>query len=144
MCVKMSFHDRLICFADFVGMTLLAVLFLLPLPNCFLRVCLPTLFADVLKLFLTLTTSAIVGTAVSNKSAPTHSAAGTIYLRQNGIAVLSITCVSPSKLSTKTSIERNLYLYWSNHPLTFFRSELNVGSFFEHPNKTSGTDRYKG
>ena len=94
MFVKMSLRDRLICFADFVGMTLLSVLFLLPLPNCFLRVCLPTLFAAVLIFFLPLTTSAISGTANSNKSAPTRFAAGTIYLRKNGIAVLPITCAS--------------------------------------------------
>ena len=36
----MSVRDRLICFGDFVGMTLLAVLFLLPLPNYFVKVCL--------------------------------------------------------------------------------------------------------
>ena len=93
MFVKMSLRDRLICFADFVGMTLLAVLFLLPLPNCFLKVCFPTLFAAVLK-FLPLTTSAISGTANSYKSAPTPLAAGTIYLSKNGIAVLPITCAS--------------------------------------------------
>ena len=90
----MSLRDRLICFADFVEMTLLADLFLLPLPNYFLRVCLPTLFAAVLKLFLPLTTSGISGTANSNKSAPMRFAAGTIYLRKNGIAVLPITCAS--------------------------------------------------
>ena len=34
MFVKMSLHHRLTCFADFVGMILLAVLFLLPSLNC--------------------------------------------------------------------------------------------------------------
>ena len=91
---KMSLRDRLDCLVDFVGMTLLVVLFLLPPPNCFFRVCFPTLFAAVLKFFLPLTTSAISGTANSNKSAPTRFAAGTIYLRKNGIAVLPITCAS--------------------------------------------------
>ena len=101
MFVTMSLRDRLICFADFVGMTLLALFFLLPpvllqlpSPNCFLRVCLPTLFAAVLKFFLPLTTSATSDTANSNKSAPTRFAAGTINLRKNGIAVLPITCAS--------------------------------------------------
>ena len=101
MFVKMPLRDRLICFADFVGMTLLALRFLLPpvqlrlpSPNCFLRVCLPTLFAAVSKFFLPLRTSAISGTAISNKSAPTRFAAGTIYLRKNGIAVLPITFAS--------------------------------------------------
>ena len=67
------------CFADFVGRTLLACLpyassfpliapfrFLPPLPNCFVRVCLPTLFAAVLKIFLPLRTYAIFGAANSN------------------------------------------------------------------------------
>ena len=87
---KMSLLHRLICFADFSRMALLAcrtnmapVLFLLPLPNCFFRVCLPTLFAAVLKFFLPLTTSAFFAAANSNMSAPTRFAAGTIYLRKN-------------------------------------------------------------
>ena len=115
----MSLRDRLDCLVNFAGMILLAVLFLLPClpyanslppsahfcllrvrlrlpspsPKCFFRVCFPTHFAAVLKIFLPLTTSAIAGTANSNKSAPTRFAAGTIYLRKNGIAVLRITCV---------------------------------------------------
>ena len=94
MFAKMSLRERLICSADFVGMTLLALCFLLPLPNRFFKVCLPTLFAAVLKFFLPLITSATSGTANSNKSAPTHSAAGTIFLRKNGIAVLPTSCAS--------------------------------------------------
>ena len=98
MFVEMSLRDRLI-FADFVGMILLELRFLLlpvllrlPSPNFSLRVCLPTLFAAVLKFFLPLTTFAISGTANSNKSAPTRFAAGTLYLRKNGIAVLPVNC----------------------------------------------------
>ena len=155
MFVKMSLRDRLICFADFVGMTLLALLFLLPpvllrlrSPNSFLRVCLPTFFAAVLIFFLPLTTSAISGTANSNKSAPTRFAPGTIYLRKNWIAVLPKTCASApnptSRLSTNISIVWNLYFFWSNHLVTSFRLEMNVGGFSEHQNKTSDTDRYKG
>ena len=96
MFVKMSHRDRLDCLVDFVGMILLCLLppLLLPLPNCFLRVCFPTLFAAVLKFFLPLTTYAISGTANSIKSAPTRFAAGTVYLRKDGIAVLPITCAS--------------------------------------------------
>ena len=97
----MYLRDRLIRFADFVGMTLLACrtpmapfLFLLPLPNYFLKVYLPTLLAAVLKYFLPLTTSAISGTANSSQSAPTRFAAGTIFLRKKGIAVLPISCAS--------------------------------------------------
>ena len=106
MFAKMSPRDRQVCFADFIGMNLLACrtpmapfLFLpppvrlrLPSPNCFLRVCLPTLFAAALKFFLPLTTSPISGTANSNKSAPTRFASGAIYLRKKGIAILPITC----------------------------------------------------
>ena len=72
----MSLRDRLVCFADFVGITLVALFFLLPLPNCFLRVCLPTLSAAVLKFFLPLTTFAISGTANLNKTGRTPCAAG--------------------------------------------------------------------
>ena len=123
----MSLRHRLICFADFVGNTPLACLpysstlppmapflFLLQLPNCLLRVCLPTLFAAVLKVFLPLATSANSGSANSNQSAPTRFGAETIFLRKIGIAVLPITCASspnpyiPS--ATNTSIEGNLYL----------------------------------
>ena len=100
--------DRMVCFADFVGINLLACrtpmapfLFLLPAlrlrlpsPNGFLRVCLPTLFAAVLKFFLPLTTSAIPRTANFNNSGTTRCAAGTLYLRKNGIAVVPIICAS--------------------------------------------------
>ena len=48
----------------------------------------------------------------------------------------------PSTLSTNTSIEWNLYLSLSNHLVTSFRLEMNVGGFYEHQNKTSDTDRY--
>ena len=51
---------------------------------------------------------------------------------------------SPSTLSTNTSIVWNLHLSWSNHLVTFFRLEMNVGCFSKHQNKTSDTDRYKG
>ena len=94
MLVKKSLRDRLICFGDFVGMALLAVLSLLPQADCFLRVCLPTLSLAVLKFFLPLTISAISGTPKSNNSTPTRFAAGTIYLGKNGIAVLPMTCAS--------------------------------------------------
>ena len=88
----MSFRDRLNCLVDFVGIILLCLLppcrtptapFRLrlpsPSPNCFLRVCFPTLFAAVLKFFLPLTNSAFSGTANANLSAPMRFAAGSIY-----------------------------------------------------------------
>ena len=87
MFVKRSLRDRLDCLVVFVGMNLLALRFLwLPSPNCFLRVCFPTIFAADLKDFLPLITSPISGAANSNMSAPMHFAAGTTYLRKNGIA----------------------------------------------------------
>ena len=51
---------------------------------------------------------------------------------------------SPSTLSTNTSVKWNLYFSWINHIVTSFRLEMIVGSFSEHQNKTSDTDRYKG
>ena len=128
-------------------MTLLAFRFLLPLLNCFLKVCLPTLFAAVLKFFPPLTTSAVSGTANSNKSAPTRFAAGTKCITQKWNCSSSnnlCKCTeSTSRLSTNSSIVWNLYLSWSNHLVTSSRLEMNVGGFSEHQNKTSDTDRYK-
>ena len=89
MFVKMFLRHQLSCLVDFVGMILLC---LLPLPNCFFRVCFPTPFAADLKDFLPVITSPISGAANSNMSAPKRFAAGTIYLRKNGIAFLPITC----------------------------------------------------
>ena len=150
MFLEMSLRDRLSFFADFVWMTLLAVLCLLPQPYRSFRVCLPTLFAAVLKFFLPLTTSAISGAATSNKSAPRRLAVESwddkLTQKWNCISPNNLCrCTeSPSVLSTNTSIEGNLYLVWSNHHVTFFRLEMNVGGFSEHRNKTSDTYRNKG
>ena len=128
----MSHRERLICFADSFEMNLLAVPFLLPLPNCLLRVCLATLFAAVLNFFLPLTTSAIAGTANSNKSAPTHVTAGTIYLckmelqfSQYFVQVHRI----PVHVVDQYLYRMELYLPWSNDLVTTFRLEINVGGF---------------
>ena len=146
MFVKLSFRDRLISFADLVGMTLLSLFVLLPLPNCFLRVCLPTLFAAFLLFFLPLTTSAHSGTANSNKSAPTRFAAGLIYLRKEGNCGspndLCKCAKSPSTLSSNISIEWNHFLSWSHHLLTSFRLKMNVGGFSKHQSKRRDTSRY--
>ena len=61
----MSLRDGLVCYAEFVGKTLLAVPFLLPQPNSFLRLCLPTFCAFVVRFFRAQTTSAISGVATS-------------------------------------------------------------------------------
>ena len=130
----MSLRDRLDCLVDFVEMTLLAVLLLLPpclpasrppaapfrqrlpspSPNCFFRVCFPKHFANVLKDFLPLITSPISGAANSNKSAPMRSAAGKYIFTQkwNGSSPNNLCkCAeSPTTLSTNTSIVWNLYL----------------------------------
>ena len=90
MFVEKSLRDRLDCLADLIGMILLC----LPLPNCFFRVFFPTLFVADLNDFLPLKTSPISGAANSNMSAPMRFAAGTIYLRKKGIAVLPKTCAS--------------------------------------------------
>ena len=109
--LKMSLRDRLDCLVDFVGMILLCLLpscgtptapfrLRLPSPNCFFTVCFPTLFAADMKDFLPLITSPISGAAKSNMSAPMRFAAGTTYLRKNGIAYLPITCArAPNPLS---------------------------------------------
>ena len=90
MFVKMPLRGRLDRSVDFAGMIFLC---LLRLPNCFFRVCFPTLFAAVFKVFLPPINTSISGAANSNMSAPMLLAAGTIYLPKKGIAVLSKTCV---------------------------------------------------
>ena len=85
----MSLRERLFMLVDFVGMNLRVLL--LPPPSCFLNVFLPTLVTADFKFFFPLITSAILGTAYSNKSAPTLRAAGTINYLTKGTAVLLIT-----------------------------------------------------
>ena len=90
----MFLRDRLVCFADFVGMNLLALPFLVPLSKCSLRVFVRTPFAAVLNLFLPLTTYAISGAANSMKSATTRFAAVTINLSKKRNAVFPKTCAN--------------------------------------------------
>ena len=62
-------------------------------------------------------------------------------------------CCSPSHIckrtesqptvSTNTSIEKIIYLSWSNLLVTSFRLEMNVGRFPKHRKETSDTGRYK-
>ena len=142
--VKMSLRDRLDCLVEFVGTILLC---LLRLRNCFFRVCFPTPFAAVLKDFLPLITSPISGAANSNMSATMSFAAGTTYLRKNGISVLPITCArapNPLPLSSNPSIVWNFYLSWSNHLVVPHVLELNVEHLSKHQHKASDSDRYKG
>ena len=153
MFVKMFLRDRVVCFIDSVGMTPLACLmpkpalrFRQPQLNCFLRVCLPTLFAAVLKLFLPKTTSAFSGAAISDKSVPTYFAAGTTFLHKNGLAILPITCESaPNPLPRCRTIPPIIEpILISKRPSRIvFPVEMNVGGFSKHRNKTSDTDRYE-
>ena len=111
MFAKMSLRDQVDCLVDFARIILLCLLppcrtptapfrRRLPSPNCFLRVCFPTLFAAVLIEFLQLITSPISGAANSNMSAPMRFAAGTTYLRKKGYVVLPITCtIDPNPLA---------------------------------------------
>ena len=102
----MSLRYRLDCLVDFLRMILLC---LLPLPNRFFRVCLPTYFAAVLKDFLPLITSLISGAANSNMSALRRIADGTIYLRKKGISVLPKTFAgAPNSLPVCCSSPKNL------------------------------------
>ena len=89
----MSLRDQLDCSVDFVGMILICSK---PLPNCFFKVCFPTLFAAVLKVLLPLITSPISGAANSKMSAPMHFATGTTYLRKKGVEVLPVTIARAS------------------------------------------------
>ena len=113
----------------------------------FFRVRLPTLSLAILTFFLPVTTSAISGTWNCNKSVSTRLAAGTKYFTQKGNCdspnTLCSWTESPPKFSTNTSTEWNLHLSWSNHLVTCFRLEIEVGGFSKHQNKTSDTDRYK-
>ena len=152
MFVKICLCDRLVCFADFFGMTLLAVVFLLPLSNSHLRVCLPTVFAAVLKFFLPLTTSTTSG-ATNLQEVNAHA-----FCSRDDIFNQKWTCCSPNNLCkcTESQIpvhnvdqylcrrrEGNLYLSWSNHLVASFRLEMNVGGFSKLQNKTPDTNRYK-
>ena len=146
MSVKLSFRVRLVYFGDFVGMTLLGVLFLLRLFDCFLKVCLPTLFPAVLKLYLPPTNSEVSDAADSNKSAPTRVSAGKIYLGKKGIAFLPVICGIAHLLVhvvDQYPYRMESLLVSSNHLVTSFRLKMEFGGFSGHQNKTSGSDRYE-
>ena len=135
-----------VSFAGIVGKTLLAGFtsassfphtvpscFLPRLLNSFLRVWLTTFFAAKLKHLPLLTTSAESGVGNSNKSSPTHLAAGTTYLCKNVSKVLPIPCATapfPSTLSANTSVEQNFLWIWANHREICFFLEMNVRGFF--------------
>ena len=92
----MTLGDRLPCFEDFVGKTLLC---LLPLPKHFLKVCLVAIFGELLKLFLPVPLSAFSGAAKFIEPTFMRFASVASYLCENGFAVPSITCTNePNRL----------------------------------------------
>ena len=121
MFVKKSPYDRLVSFAGFVAMILLALLFLLLLPNWFFSVCLHPFFAAVLRFFLPPATSALFGRADLNKSRPKSFAVGTFYLRNIVNAVLPISfstapkplpCCRRTPLKNRSSVCLDATFYW--------------------------------
>ena len=140
--------DRLICFADFVGMTLFAVFFLQTSTQLFsqgLSSHTPCICLELLS-----TTNNLCNfwhIKFQQVSAYAFCSWDDIFTQNwdwSSAKNLSKCIKSPSMLSTNTSIEWNLCLSWSNHLVLSFRLEMNVGGIFEHQNKTSDTDRYKG
>ena len=91
VCKKRCLRDRLLRFTDFSWTTLIAFRFLLPVPNCFLRICLPTFFTAVLTFFNTNNICNFWHSEVQQVSTHTLCSLEDI-LTQKGSAVLAITC----------------------------------------------------
>ena len=146
MFVKLSLRDQLVCFAEYVGKILHAVVFLLPLHNFFLRVCLPTTFTAVLIFFLPLMTCEISRAAILKKSTPTIFARAIFFTPKwicGSLKKLFKFSESRSTLSTNTLTELNLYWSWSNLCVASFSLEMNFGRSPNYENKRKDTDRYK-
>ena len=157
----MSLRDQLICFADFVGMTLHAVRFLLPpcrtptapFPCISLH---PTVFSKSVfphycsRLDILSNTNNLCNfwhSKFQQVSTYAFCSWDDIFKQKWNCSSPNNLCKcteSPSTLSTNTSIVWNLYFSWSNHLVTSFRLKMNVGGFSEHQNKTGDTRRYKG
>ena len=113
--------------ADFFGMTLVALLFLLPPRHCFLRVPLPTLFAAVLRFCYYLQPLQLLAQQFPTiQHLRVFQLGRSFYAKWNCNSPNSLTkCTeSSSTLSTNTSGEWNLYLFWSNHLVTPFSVKL--------------------
>ena len=150
MFFKMSLRDRLVCFAEFVGMTVLACLtsmvafpFLLPLPNCFLslsshtyRGCLSTI-NNLCNLWHNKFKQGSTQTFCSWDDQFTQK-----WICGSPDNLCKCT-ESPSTLLTNTSEKWNLQLSLSNLLVTSFRLEMNTGGFPKHQSKTSDSDRNK-
>ena len=118
----MSFRDYLVCFAVFVGMTLQALRFLLPNPNCSRRVCLATRFAAVLIFFILLTTSPFSVTTSSNKSDPRNLQLGR-YIYAKGEFRFSQEFVQVHRIPTRVVDQ---YLYRMDSLLVLKQPSSNV------------------
>ena len=145
MFVKLSLCDRLVCFAELVEMTLLALFSLLPVPNGFLTVCLAAFFAAILILFPPLTTSANSGAASQHPRV--------LQLRRCMYAMKELLFFQKLVQVNRIPVhvfDHYLYrmkpLHVSKQPScnVSFRIESNVGRVSKHQNKLSDTDRYNG
>ena len=143
----MSLRNGLVCFGGLVGMTLLAIAFLVPLTNCVLRVCFSTL-SSCLEIFSTNNNICNFG---HNKFQQLSTFAFCSWddlvteKRNSGSPNNLRKCTESSPtLTPNISIEWNLYLSWSKHLAKPFRLEMIVGGFSKHQNKTSDTAIYNG
>ena len=120
-------------FADFVQQTLIADLFQLPLPSWFFSVCFRSHLSAVLKLLLSLATSAISGPDNFNKSSTyTFCSWDNVIMRKRNSCSPNNSCKcteSHFTLSTNTYKEWTHYVFWNNHFLASFLLEMNVGGF---------------
>ena len=140
----MSLRQGPVFFADFVELTLFSLFFLLPLPNCFLRVCLLPLFATVLNLFFQQPLQFLSQKFPTSQHLLVLQVEKYFFLQKWSWDFPNHLCKctqSPSTLLTTTSIEWSLYLSRSNHLVTSFALELKVGGFSKDQNKTGDTDR---
>ena len=123
----MFFRDRLVCFADFTEISPVALFFLLPPPNCFLRVWIPTLSGAVLKFF-----NHYQHLHFLAEQTPTSQHPSFLHTQKGKCGSTNNMCKCTKtklRLSSNTSREWNLYLSCSDHFVTFFKLEMNVGVF---------------
>ena len=143
----MSLRDRLDCLVNFVGMILLAVFFLVPSPNCFFQSLLPPTLCSRLEILSTANNFCnFWHSKIQQVNNYAFCSWDVIFAQKWNCCSPNNFCKctkSPSTLSTNNSRVWNLYLSSSNHFVTSFRLEMNVGGFSKHQNKTSDTDRYK-
>ena len=134
-------------FCRFCWNKLAFTFFLLPLANCFLRLCIPAIFEPVLKFFIHWELQQFLAQQMKTSQHPRVFQLGRlIYTKGTWNSPINLfRCKeSPPKMSTNTSMESSFYLSWSNHLVASFRLEINVGRFTRHQNKTSDAGRDKG